>query len=499
MTHDNYDLVIQNGHIIDPDSGWDGPGNIAVTNGKIAAISKDTLSGKRNIDATGLYVAPGFIDLHSHSMVQIAGNWMQAFDGVTTALELELGSLPVAQVYENYAKQGRPLNYGISSSAIMARIAVFENQAPQPTANWYLGAYADPDWQVELANSEQLEKILELVEQGLKEGAIGIGCNYGYAPAVGRKEYFKIAELAKKYNVPTYTHVRYFSTIEPNSSYEAIEELIGLSFNPGAHMHIVHVNSTAMRDTDDVLQLITDGIKNGANITVESYPYAAFSAPVGSQYLRADRWKERLGNINASDIEFLGKPLDDASLVAMQKDTPGNMIVCHFMRPETNAADAAMLAKSNLYPGSSIGSDSVPWQMTSNDQMIEDGVWPLPEGAYAHPRSSGCFARFIKMYVRDQKSISLMEAIRKVSLIPAQTLERSTPQMTMKGRLKVGADADIVVFDLNKVEDKATFVDPQLTSTGMTYVIVNGTPVIDNGSLDPKVFPGQPVRRPVTA
>ncbi len=500
MATSKYDLVIQNGHIVDPDSGWDGPGNIGVTNGKISAISKDSLEGARVIDAAGQFVAPGFIDLHAHSMVQIAGNWMQAFDGVTTALELELGSLPVAEAYDMYSKQGgRPLNYGISSSALMARIAAIENEIPETNVGWYLGSFAKPEWQLDLATDAQLDRMLELVEQGLQEGGIGIGCNYGYAPAIGRKEYYKIAELAKKYDVPTYTHVRYMSTEEPLSSFEAIEELIELSFNPGAHMHICHLNSSSLRDIDDICELVTSAQKNGANITVESYPYGALSAPVGSQFLRQDNWRGRMGNITSSDVEFLGKPLDDTTMPAMQKDHPGNLIVCHFLHPESNQVDAEALAKSNLLPNSSIGSDSVPWQLISNDELIEDGVWPLPEGSYAHPRSSGCFSKFIKMYVRDQKKISLMEAIRKSSLIPAQTLEKYTKQMASKGRLKVGADADIIVFDLDKVEDRATYVDPTLTSAGMSYVIVNGTPVIDNGVLDTKARPGKPIRRPVTA
>lgn len=500
MANPTYDLVIQNGHIVDPDSGWDGLGNIGVTAGKIAAISKDPLDGARVIDAKGQYVAPGFIDLHAHSMVQIAGNWMQAFDGVTTALELELGSLPVAEAYDMYLKQGgRPLNYGISSSALMARIAAIENEVPETSVGWYLGSFAKPEWQLDLATDAQLDRMLELVEQGLKEGGIGIGCNYGYAPAIGRKEYYKIAELAKKYEVPTYTHVRYMSTEEPLSSFEAIEELIELSFNPGAHMHICHLNSSSLRDIDDICELVTSAQKNGANITVESYPYGALSAPVGSQFLRQDNWRGRMGNIQSSDVEFLGKPLDDTTMPAMQKDNPGNLIVCHFLRPETSQVDAEALAKSNLLPNSSIGSDSVPWQLISNDQLIEDGVWPLPEGSYAHPRSSGCFSKFIKMYVRDQKKISLMEAIRKSSLIPAQTIEKYVPQMALKGRLKVGADADIIVFDLDKVEDKATYVNPTLTSAGMSYVIVNGTPVIDNGTLDTKARPGMPIRRTVSA
>ena len=500
MANTQYDLVIQNGHIVDPDSGWDGPGNIGVTNGKIAAITKDQLSGTKVIDAKGQYVTPGFIDLHAHAILQIAGTWMQAFDGVTTGLELELGCLPVAETYEMYVKQGgRPINYGIASSALMARIAVFDNNGPKADADWYFSSFANKGWQEELATDEQLDKMLAMVEQGLKEGGIGIGCNYGYAPELGRKEYYKMAELAKKYDVPTFTHIRYMSTEEPQSSYEAIEELIGLSFNPGAHMHICHLNSVSLRGIGDICDLITSAKKNGANISVESYPYGACSAPVGAAFLTQDNWRERMGGIQSSDIEYLGKPLDDVSMPQMQKDHPGNLIVCHFLRPEKNDADVQALAMSNLYPDSAVASDSMVWQYLSNDKLIDDGVWPLPEGAFAHPRTSGCFARFIKIYVRDQKTVSLMEAVRKMSLIPAQILEKSTPQMAAKGRLKVGADADILVFDLDKVEDRATYVEPALTSAGMSYVIVNGTPIIENGVLDTKARPGKPVRRPITA
>ena len=500
MSTAKYDLVIQNGHIVDPESGWDGPGNIGVADGKITAISKELLQGNKVIDASGQYVSPGFIDLHSHTVIQKSGCWLQAFDGVTTALETEVGMLPINQSYEMYAKQGgRPINYGFTSSSIFARIAALENEDPNPDVNWYLGSFAKPEWQQQLATEEQLERILALVEQGLKEGAIGIGCNYGFAPALGRKEYYKIAELAKKYDVPTFTHVRYMSTLEPQSSFEAIEELIGLSFNPGAHMHICHLNSSSLRDIDDICELITSSLKNGANISVESYPYGSLSAPIASAYLLGDQWSERMGNIQTSDIEFLGKPLNDDSVAQMRKDSPGNLIICHFLRPENSQADAEALAKSNLYPNSSVGSDAMPWQMIGNDQLIEDGVWPFPEGAYAHPRSSGTFTRFIKMYVREQKKISLIEAIRKMTLIPAQILEKSTPQMALKGRLKVGADADIIVFDLDRVEDRGNFVQPYLTSAGMSHVIVNGTQIIENGKLDTSLFPGKPIRRSVTA
>jgi N-acyl-D-glutamate deacylase len=502
MTSSIFDLAIVNGRIVDPESGWDGPGNIGITGDKIAAISRDPLTAKRTIDATGLCVAPGFIDLHAHGQWTSA-NWMQAFDGVTTALELELGLLPIPDYYANIEKEGRPLNYGASASAMMARIAVLEHDGPKADQVWYLNSFREPEWQVNLASDEELEKICALVEQGLKDGGIGIGINAGYAPNMGRKEYYRLAQLAKKYDVPTFTHIRYMSVKEPESSFEAIEELIGLSFNPGAHMHICHLNSVSMRDIGAISGMVSEAIKNGARISVEAYPYGALCSPVGTQYLRVDGWRERMGGISASDIEFLGHKLTDETLAQLQKDEPNSLIICHFLQPDSSKNDADLLSQSVLFPGGAIGSDGAPWQKLDSKpgelSLIDEGVWPLPDDAFSHPRSAGTFSRFIRMFVREQRRISLIEAVRKTSLIPAQILETSVPQMAQKGRLKVGADADVVVFDLDKVEDRATFVKPCQPSAGMVHVLVNGTPVIDTGKLIEDARPGRPVRRPVTA
>lgn len=500
MTNAKYDLVIANGHIVDPDSGWDGIGNVGVNGEKIVAVSKEPMDGKRVIDASGLIVSPGFIDLHAHGQ-QTSANWMQAFDGVTTALELESGILPVAEFYEQTAKEGRPINYGASSGAAFARVAAMENKVPEPNILWWVNCFKEPEWQRNLATKPELDKILELLEQGIKEGGIGIGINAGYMPAIGRKEYYRLAELAKKYDVPIFTHVRYESVLEPRSSFEAVEEMIGLSFNPGAQMHICHLNSTAIADIDDIAEMVTSAIKNGARLTTEAYPYGASMSPVGSAYYREEDWRARF-NMQTSDMERLGKPLTDASFDEMQKNNPEDAVICHFLYPEKSEKDAAALEKSVLLPGAAIATDGTPWldiTVTNGNALIKEGIWPLPENAFTHPRSCGTYSKFIKVYVRERNRISLIEAVRKMSLIPAQILEKSVPQMTSKGRLKVGADADIVVFDLNKIEDRSTFAQPNQHSVGMEYVIVNGTPLIESGNLNVDLRPGKAVRRPVTA
>ncbi|MGH8239982.1 MAG: amidohydrolase family protein, partial [Steroidobacteraceae bacterium] len=145
------------------------------------------------------------------------------------------------------------------------------------------------------------------------------------------------------------------------------------------------------------------------------------------------------------------------------------------------------------YPGGAIASDGTPW--THEGRRLEGDVWPLPATAYAHPRSAGTFSRFLRIYARERNTLTFMEAIEKASLIPARILEDSVPQMKNKGRIRVGADADIIVFDPKTVADRATFEKPAATSIGMLHVVVNGTPVIANRNLIRKALPGKAIRK----
>ena len=197
-----YDIVITGGRVIDPETGLDAIRNVAIEGDRIVAISEFPLAGDVVIDATGHVVSPGFIDLHSHGQ-NIGDYRMQVIQGVTTALELESGIVPVSDWYEDQATKNLPMNYGASAGWTHSRIATFSDTDPLATAAFFTDAQGRTDWKQDIASAEQSERIMSLLEQGLKDGALGIGINAGYAPGFGHKEYYALAELAKKYNLET--------------------------------------------------------------------------------------------------------------------------------------------------------------------------------------------------------------------------------------------------------------------------------------------------------
>ncbi|MEU7023863.1 amidohydrolase family protein [Streptomyces sp. NPDC046203] len=500
-----YDVVLVGGRVVDPEKRLDETLNVGITGGRIAAVSDQPLDGAKTIDAAGLVVAPGFIDLHAHGQ-QLPAAWMQAFDGVTTALELESGLLPIEVFYDKVAEQGRPINYGASVAWTYARIAEKEGLEPNGELTWFQDAFSLDKWQNSLADDEEVKNIIDSVEKGLEQGGLGIGINAGYAPGYGRKEYYALAKLAAKHKVPTFTHVRYLSVKEEKSGFEALGELISLAATTGAQMHICHLNSVAGRDIEDCAQLIADAQERGVPVTVESYPYGACSSTVGAEVFRGE-WLERWGVDDASAMERDGVPLDQDEIDRLQKKEPGAVIVMHFLRPDKKSEDADMLNRSVLYPGSAIASDAMPW-VGADGELIEGDVWPLPEGAFAHPRSAGCFSRFLDGWVDKANKgsepvapgkLSLLDAIDRMTLVPARILEDSVPQMRRKGRIRVGADADLVVFDLATVKDNATYTEPAQCSSGFRHVLVNGTSIIENGERIAEARPGRPIRRRVVS
>ena len=494
-TSTEFDVVILNGQVIDPETNLDAVRNVGIKDGTIALITEKNISGKETIDAAGKVVSPGFIDLHAHGQ-NIGDYRMQAMQGVTTMLELESGVLPIAGWYEGQSKKNLPLNYGAAAGWTFGRISTFTGTDPEPTSEYFQNAQSRNDWKMNLATPEQQDKILGLVKQGLEEGGLGIGINAGYAPGYGRKEYFELAKLAAEYDVATYTHVRYASNVEPQSSWEAIQELISNAAITGAHMHLCHINSSSLKDIKATLELVNDAFENNINITVGAYPWGAASTVIGAAMFSGEGWQDRMGS-TASSFQLGTDRMTEDQVEDYQKNKPGTFITWHFL-DESKPDDLALLDASVLHPNILIESDEMFWMFVDDKGEIENysgDAWPLPEGTFSHPRSNGTFAKILRSYVRERKVMTLNEAIRKMSLMPAQTLEDFVPQMKKKGRLQEGMDADIVVFDLNTISDVGTYEKPNQAAVGVQTLLVNGKLVVAEGQLKTDVGAGKPIRR----
>ncbi len=490
-----YDLVISNGRVMDPETMYDDIANVGIKNDAIAVITKKTIKGKETIDATGHVVAPGFIDIHAHGQ-NIGDYRMQAMQGVTTMLELESGVLRIDAWYQGQAQKKLPLNYGAAAGWTYARIATFSDTKPEATAAYFQNAQKDNDWKIKIATPEQMEKILAYVREGLDQGALGIGINAGYAPGYGQKEYFALAKLAAERNVATFTHVRYASNMEPKSSFEAIQELIANAAITGAHMHICHINSSSLKDIHSILNMVDQAFERKINISVGAYPWGAASTVVGAAMFSGESWRERMGS-TAENFQLGTKRMTEEQLTDYQKNKPGTFITWHFL-DESNPEDLALLDKSVLHPNILIESDEMFWMTMDQQGHIENyegDAWPLPKGAFSHPRSNGTFAKVLRSYVRERKLLTMQEALRKMCLMPAQTLEGFVPQMKKKGRLQEGMDADIVVFDPETIRDVGTYEDPNHPAVGVYSLLVNGTLVVAGGKLIIDAAPGQPIRR----
>lgn len=460
VAQQQYDLVLEGGRVIDPETGLDGVRNVGIREGKIGRVATEALSGRRVVHAAGLVIAPGFIDLHQHGQ-DMASQRVKALDGVTTALELEIGAPDVAQFLK--AKQGHSLiHYGTSASHLAARAAVFGAPLPAGTILPKSGPATDL-----AATPEQIEAIRQRLRAELDAGGLAVGMGIQYAPGATRLEVIDMFRLAAERRLPVYTHMRSAGRMEPGSAIESVSEVIGAAAITGAALHIVHINSTCLRDSLECLSMVEGARARGLDVTTEAYPYIAGMTAVNSALFNPG-WREKLG-------------IDYRDLVL--PDTGEHLTKTRF---------------DELHD-----SNTSQWVLVfANTQEIVDQVIPHPlvmiasDGAEGHPRNAGTYSRVLAQYVREKGTVTLMDAIRKMSLMPAEMLERSTPEARRKGRLQEGADADIVVFDAGTISDRSTFEKPMEPSVGVRYLVVGGTVVVDEGKIVPEVFPGRAISGP---
>lgn len=484
----SHDVVLAGGRVMDPESGFDRVCDVGIDGGFVTALG-DGLEGASTFDVSGSAVAPGFIDLHSHAQT-LPGRRLQVCDGVTTALDLEVGRAPVELAYEREAQRGSPINYGFSASWAAARMHVLAGRPLNGGAATIFGGLVGTEWQ-QPATAAQQALIMDQMETDLAAGAIGIGVLIGYTPAVDPYEYLAVAELAAIAGVPTFTHSRDVVELAPETVIDGAEEVVQAAGTTGAHMHYCHINSTSGRHIDRVLALVGRCQAEGAHVTTEAYPYGSGSTAIGAAFLAPERLRERFRDTSSITYLRTGERVaDDARLRELRATDPGGLVICDFL-DESDAGDAALLRRSLEFPDSLVASDAMPpmWTDTANVDLT---AWPLPQHVATHPRTAGTFGRALRLWRQDDTP--LMEAIRRATLLPAQVLADAVPAMRRKGRVQVGADADLVVFDPAHVSDQATYAASTRPSSGIAHVTVGGTFVVRDGQLVLGALPGRPVR-----
>ena len=448
----SYDLVIANGRVMDPETGLDAVRHVGIRGGIIMAISQTPLAGARVIDATRHVVAPGFVDLHEHGQ-QDESYRLMVRDGVTSAFELEVGTGDVAAWYAA-REGGQIVNYGVSIGHIPARMKVLGDPGKGLLPAGIGGSGVASD-----AHMAAMEAILR---EGLRQGAVAMGFGSAYTPGAPIAEIERMFRVAAEGGVSAHIHMR--------GGLAGLHETIKAASAARAPLHIVHVNSSAGDELEGFLAAIRAARDAGQDVTTEAYPYGAGMTEIQSALF--DDWAtwpdERFA---LHQLVSTGERLTRKTFAEARK-TGGTVIIHGRSEQQTRAAIASPLA------------------MIASDGFIENGR--------GHPRTSGTFAKVLGRYVREEGAVTLMNALGRMTLEPARRLERHTPAMEKKGRVHVGTDADLTIFDPATVIDRATYEDATIPSAGIPYVVIGGQVVVDRGELT-TARPGRAIRAPVKA
>lgn len=443
-TGHRFETVVARGRVIDPESGWDGIADVGIDGGTVTAISVEPLMGASRIDATGLVVAPGFIDLLSYEP-EDRGAFLKIADGVTTNLGMHGIDGHAVDFFGRFTG-ACAVNFGGAFDEPWARSTLFG-----------LGVEDEP-------SPEVISGLAAECARQLQAGWIGVDFEPEYKPGTTFAEMVEVAKVAHLFDVPCFFHGRYSAH---GQGRQTLEEIINVAKETGVAVHVEHITSTGGTwEMRAALDFLAGARAQGVDVTACMYPYDFWATYLGSTRF-APGWQERY-RIDYGDLQVAGtdERLTEATFDRYQAD---NMLVAAYAIPEedvqTGLADPPVM----------IGSDAI--FTTGNN----------------HPRATGCFARTLGRYARDLGTLTLPEALAKMTILPARRLDRRVPALRRKGRLQRGADADITVFDPATVADRSTLVDPGQPSTGIEWVLIGGRVVKTPFGVDESQHVGQPI------
>lgn len=484
-----YDLVVNNGRVMDPETNYDAIANVGISDGLIVAITDKVITGTETIDATGLVVAPGFIDTHFHWTRPI-GYKLALRDGVTTAMDLEAGVYGprMGDWYKMHAGRSQ-VNYGTASGHEFARSRVAQKVAEEDLLDAPYSVIksrgAGMAWAEKVLTLDEGNQMLALIDEGVRQGAVGVASTVGYFPGSTAREMFEVQRVGANYGRLTSVHLRHTpgtATTEVNGAQEILANALAL----GAPAVINHFNNPGW---ELVQELLVRMRAEGHNVWGEIYPYAAGATTINAAFIKPETWVEKLGN---------------AYEETMQDPLTGEFYTAEKYRKVLAEAPATQVVLYKMDPSAIPNWCRLPGVVIASDALMMPGDWsgqpdwntPYDEIPNTHPRLAG--TRGTCLRIAREEEIPLMHILAASSYNAAKYLGATGLEaMKRRGRLQQGMVADITILNPATVRDNATYVKGTMPTTGIPYVIVNGKTVVKDSKVLKGVSPGQPIRFPV--